>query len=495
MKYRAGFITLPIILAFLFGGCVSSATKATDTISTNGTPPNQNSDSNIKISAEKSARFPLVFVGVIVVYRGDVKFGGLSEADANDNFAESGEPKVGTTVEMDVLNCAGFLSSAVAVYDEGWKLKLKPFGAAPDLAEKVQRCGKNDDEENLGSDIIVIPFGDENRKSIKTEKKLDVQKAFASLPAEEQKWAEEDGESLSQNRHLIEKHIGYGWTDADGNGEIDVLVISGGCQSEKPDSAQCQKVLRLTGGQWKEIARIGFAEAAAAETYSKEPEILSGAVEILNGKLSFGNEKNGSVWQNGDSRYGVVPVAIPIGTIKEVAIVNCAGYLASAKAEKIRDEPFAEQADLYSWRLKLILQSVAVDAAAKVKKCAAIQASEKPDLNRAFALFQFSPDLKKTRVNLQAIGKPDLKRLYESLPDELKKWLKAGEEAEGIEPRAKGAIDLKTDAWADVDGDGKVDLIEVYGVCSGARDGDYSCTRIWRLIGDEWKEISFNTPL
>jgi hypothetical protein len=113
---------------------------------------------------------------------------------------------------------------------------------------------------------------------------------------------------------------------------------------------------------------------------------------------------------------------------------------------------------------------------------------------RRLRFFDFRPPSKKAKVNLKTIKPPDLRALYESLPNELKNWLQESEEAEETEPRPKGTLDLKTDEWADIDGDGKVDLINVYGGCSG-KTSAYTCGRIFRLTGGEWQEISFNTPL
>ena len=446
---------------------------------------------------------PVILTGVIGFNKSRInnKIGFNFVNFENDKPSETGrtEDKIRENhfIVVDIMNCAGYVGSSIAIYrDGGWDLDFNQSSAAPDAIEKINKCSgraaKDDDIASYG--FAVAPF-DEKRKSVKIEKQLDLRKAFASLPVEEQNRAvTEDGESLLENPQLIEKHIGIWWTDLDGDGAVDLMAIDGKCLPFAEEALGCEKIWLLSGGGWREAATRNYEGIREIKLYSKEPQILSGAVIVKNGKLSLGTDKGDDIWRNGDSRYGILPIAVPTGTVKEAAIVNCAGYLGIVKAVKIHDEPFREQDDLYSWKLKLIPQSIAADAAKKIEKCRKIQENELPTASSAFALFQFSPDIKKTKVNLKAIKQPNLRELYESLPDELKKWLQESEQAEEVEPRPKGTLDLKTDTWADIDGDGKVDLIDVYGGCSG-KTSAYTCGRIFQLIGGEWKEISFNTPL
>lgn len=159
-------------------------------------------------------------------------------------------------MEVDVMNCGGYIGSAVAEYSKswgGWMLKIIPDTIAPDAAGKIIKCAADTDGDVQSYAMAIAPR-DETRKNVKIEKEPDFEKIFFSLPIEIQRWAESDGKKLLKNKTLIKDSFGEGWTDLNGDGEIDLVVISGRCLPK--DEPICEKVMRLVGSKWKQIARI-----------------------------------------------------------------------------------------------------------------------------------------------------------------------------------------------------------------------------------------------
>jgi hypothetical protein len=197
------------------------------------------------------------------------------------------------------------------------------------------------------------------------------------------------------------------------------------------------------------------------------------------------NPPEKAIWSRGDRRYGEPFPKEKVGTTLEVDILNCAGFLARAKAVR-RDASYS------AWEMELIPKSVAQDAAQKMKQCDWDKGiGESSGL--AFALSPSLPERQTFKLKKQ----PDLAQLYASLPEELKQWLKAGEVKVGDDTsRPKGQLAPKYygDSWADINGDGAVDLIIVHSKCDGTPEDDLTCGSIWYLSNSKWKEIAYSTP-
>lgn len=214
--------------------------------------------------------------------------------------------------------------------------------------------------------------------------------------------------------------------------------------------------------------------------------VLTDHVWLADGRLRLMHSSSeDAIWSRGDRHYGEPFPTEKVGTTLEVDIMNCAGFLARAKAVR-QDEGYS------AWKLELIPESVAQDAANRIKQCDGDKGIDESS-SVAFAL---SPSLPE-RQTFKLEKSPDLAQLYDSLPEELKQWLKAGEVKVGDEsPRPKGKLDPKNygDTWADINGDGKVDLIIVKSKCDGTPEDDLTCGRIWYLSGGKWREIAYTTP-
>lgn len=264
-------------------------------------------------------------------------------------------------------------------------------------------------------------------------------------------------------------------------------------------AANCTKLTKSSGQQSPTPSPTAISEnketqatPATIKSNDKfEPEIvLVGNVWFEEGRLQLTpNSPENAIWSRGDRRYGEPFPEEKVGTALEVDIMNCAGFLARAKAVR-------QDASYSAWELELIPESVTQDAAHKIKQCDRDKAiGSIPGDSPGFA-FALSPSLLE-RQTFKLEKPPDLAQLYASLPKELKQWLKAGEVKVGDEtPRQKGRLNPKYygDSWADINGDGTVDLIIVHSKCDGTPEDDLTCGSIWYLSNSKWREIAYSTP-
>lgn len=208
---------------------------------------------------------------------------------------------------------------------------------------------------------------------------------------------------------------------------------------------------------------------------SEHPLVWVGAVSFENETLSSENVN----WTLGDE---AVEEKIEKDEVIIVDIMNCAGYLGSGsisystKIENIVPE----------WRLTFSIQTVASDALDKIKKC-----SKTPPDNEAFQsseAFAVAPT-NDQRKNIKT-SKVDTQKLFASLPADVKKWLNSDINVK-IWERPKNNLSLISDNWTDVDGDGQIDLIQVYGY----NDEEHGHGIILYLDKGKWKEIGGISPL
>lgn len=160
----------------------------------------------------------------------------------------------------------------------------------------------------------------------------------------------------------------------------------------------------------------------------------------------------------------------------DVDLMNCAGYLASGKVF-IKEHP-ASEAESPDWRLKISPATIAKDAEAKIKQCSVPNAAKKSSddriFNQAFAVAP--PDARRGNIT---INQPtDTRKLFASLPDNIKKTANSDNSRKDSQENADD-LDLRDDSWSDLDGDGVIDIVFVSG-------GD---AVILILVNGKWKEI------
>lgn len=225
--------------------------------------PNVNQSGEIQTSTEKNTvKYPLVLVGSIDLQANKVEItenqvwtDGRDGKDIQDAKETDFLPTaIGEEVEVDVMNCAGFIVKGKAVQeseDGGWKLKPIPQTLAADASEKIRQCAppiySPEDTSVTGFAFAVAPANN-NRRNIKTGK-TDPKKLFASLPKATQVWADGNTKEPGRKKGTLSLNEDN-WSDIDGDGKIDLVVVYGSCQN---DEFSCGSLLFLINGKWKEI--------------------------------------------------------------------------------------------------------------------------------------------------------------------------------------------------------------------------------------------------
>ena len=159
-------------------------------------------------------------------------------------------------VEIDIMNCAGYLGSATTTYRmEGGmrKAKLIEKTVAKDAVEKIKQCESNN--EMSGNKVFGIAPRDDKRKSIKINK-VDTKKIYNSLikdVTELKKIADSEKDTMAEITGAKGK-LSLGednWTDLDGDGQIDLIEFHDTpCENENDT---CTWIFRLIDGKWKDI--------------------------------------------------------------------------------------------------------------------------------------------------------------------------------------------------------------------------------------------------
>lgn len=203
---------------------------------------------------------PLVWIGLINFDKAMIESNGsFSEGDAVEAEFPGGA-MFETTVEADLMNCGGFLATAKLVYlDEdgkggfppGWKLRVITETLASDAQEKIKKCHFAAEFPYLNNVFAVAPR-DEKRKGIKISK-IDTRKVFASLNKETKQRADMKHKEISREMGNLTLE-NDNWTDIDGDGQIDLVMMSAACSIES--AYTCTSLLLLIDGKWKEVGLI-----------------------------------------------------------------------------------------------------------------------------------------------------------------------------------------------------------------------------------------------
>lgn len=180
----------------------------------------------------------------------------------NGDYNENNYPeyiKIGTAIEVDIMNCAGYLISGKLNNVDllGWQLETTPETAAKDAAEKLKQCAGSD-EKFPDNDAFAIAPQNEYRKNIKI-RAVDTRKLYASLPRKSREWLEENKKIYkfsSSYRREKKKNLTLrddNWTDTDGDRKIDLVEISAVCEKDDSEGTTCSSILMLVDGKWIEI--------------------------------------------------------------------------------------------------------------------------------------------------------------------------------------------------------------------------------------------------
>jgi len=168
----------------------------------------------------------------------------------------------------------------------------------------------------------------------------------------------------------------------------------------------------------------------------------------------------------------------------EVDLLNCGGYLASGRLYSSNEKSNFPPPN---WRIKIAPATIAKDVEAKIKRCN-IFTPEDVATGEAFtsSIFAVAPQ-KDARRNI-TVGETDTKKIFRSLPKEIREFLNA--KAALAAGRTRDDLSVSQgDNWTDLDGDGQIDLIDV-----SASNEKQSSGVVLLLVKGKWKVISRTQP-
>ena len=168
----------------------------------------------------------------------------------------SPEYKTHGGVEVDLMNCVGYLASGIVYIIQQpddttslphWRLKVSSETVSKDFEEKIKQCKTTKkpavNEEEVGNLAFAVSPPAKKRKDIKLSEVQDLNKLLDSIPDEIKK-------SVNQKKTHIKSTLSLAndsWTDLDGDGKIDLLVLTGNKKGV---------ILLLEKNQWKVIAEL-----------------------------------------------------------------------------------------------------------------------------------------------------------------------------------------------------------------------------------------------
>ena len=253
------------------------------------------------------------------------------------------------------------------------------------------------------------------------------------------------------------------------------LTKSSAEPKNKPDSAENQNTtLRQNNSDLvtttTPIPKLTFTP--------KDTMVWVGSISANDAKREIDNAFN---LQNGDiddsKKYD------RIGMITDVDIINCAGYLMSGRAQK---------RGIYGWEFEVSPESVASDAIEKMKQCDSFSDEKRKKENLLIGnhIFAIAP-IDKMRRNVKT-SNLDATGVFAQLPHNVQNFLNDTRfDTDYVQRPVKNEISVKNgDNLADIDGDGKVDLISFETICSEDADpeGD-GCGFIFMKINGKWKQV------
>lgn len=250
--------------------CHSFASKATDNLSVNQTLELVNSNSD-KPQANDNNNSPgettntkpgtlFIINGSLTANNNKLELNGDFWGHDEDDEEEKLYPD--NKVEIDIMNCAGYLASATTTYKGIMReVKLIPETVAADAVKKIRQCSLKPNDEITGSYVFGIAPRDKKRKDIKIGK-VDTKKLYNAL-AKDLEWDKQavpEKQTISADSKTELKRTKRDltldedtWTDLDGDGQIDLVRFQDTPCDEKQT---CTWIYRLISGKWKEVEYI-----------------------------------------------------------------------------------------------------------------------------------------------------------------------------------------------------------------------------------------------
>lgn len=159
------------------------------------------------------------------------------------------------TVELDIMNCAGYIASATTTYKGVVReVKLLNETIAEDAVEKIKQCSLSPNSEIPGSKVFGIAPASSKRRNIKING-TDTKKLYDFLVKDVVKMKPKKTHSgtLSFPSKIVKGNLFLeddNWTDLDGDGQIDLIQFHNTPCDEKDT---CTWIFRLINGKWQGI--------------------------------------------------------------------------------------------------------------------------------------------------------------------------------------------------------------------------------------------------
>ncbi len=232
---------------------------AVPVINANGLQTQDKTFKTIKIDSAQ----PLAWIGTIEAEN-------LEKPKANGNIWSNAKidddkkyNQTGTSIEVDIMNCAGFLISGKLNKEDdfGWVLETMPQTAAKDAPDKIKQCDSNSDGSFPISDAFAVAPRDNRRQNIRIGK-VDTRQLFASLPDKEKKWLDKKLDLPKEYQRVEKANLNLredNWTDINGDGEIDLLMLTTVCRADDSEGDRCGIIFLRSQSKWIEIGATSKA--------------------------------------------------------------------------------------------------------------------------------------------------------------------------------------------------------------------------------------------
>lgn len=164
-------------------------------------------------------------------------------------------PPVGTTVEMDVMNCRGYLGTAKVTYNglhhKAWTPELIAETVPSDLEKRIKPC--TSDPVRTAPNVFFIAPTDEKRRHLQTDKKPDWTPVLLGIPHEYLKTARLSAQTSKPAE--IERCVTL-WADSNSDQYPDLLgmcSINEESITEAGNPYEYLRILRYEGSRWQQI--------------------------------------------------------------------------------------------------------------------------------------------------------------------------------------------------------------------------------------------------
>lgn len=257
------------------------------------------------------------------------------------------------------------------------------------------------------------------------------------------------------------------------------LLVAAGCNFDSPTSAQLNNQPKTNSQTNVETNQKTTESDLISNQY---PAVLFGIFHLKDARKNL--QTTAEITLRGEDVRATVNRGFdvnlpPIGANVKMDIMNCAGYLASAKVTykglQITDV----------WTAELIPETKVADLEQKLLQCAENPNDEMTRKYPANFVYFIAP-IEEKRKQITNVKNPDWKAIIPTIPHE---WRKIA----NLPPSpTKKQLNSCVSDWLDSDGDGEIDILALCAVNEESvleSGGVWQYKRILRKIDGNWREI------